>query len=125
MEVKQKIKAVVFDAYGTLFDVHSVISLCNKLYPEHGPALSHLWRAKQLEYTWLLSLMDRYEDFEQVTRRALRFACRAFNLSCEEAQQSQLLTAYLHLKIYPEVHQALTMLAGYPLAILSNGSPQM
>lgn len=125
MEVKQKIKAVVFDAYGTLFDVRSVISLCNELYPDQGLALSHLWRAKQLEYTWLLSLMDHYEDFWQITERALRFACRALNLPTQTVQQAQLMAAYLRLETYPEVKQALAALADYPLAILSNGSPQM
>jgi 2-haloacid dehalogenase len=124
-DTKPMIKAMVFDAYGTLFDVHSVIALCNELFPEQGPALSHLWRAKQLEYTWLLSLMGRYEDFWRVTEKALRFACRALKLPYHEAQQAQLLEAYLRLEPYPEVHQALTGLAGYPLAILSNGSPQM
>ncbi|MBE7549969.1 MAG: haloacid dehalogenase type II [Anaerolineales bacterium] len=119
------IKAMVFDAYGTLFDVHSVIALCNELFPEQGPALSHMWRAKQLEYTWLLSLMGRYEDFWHITEKALRFACRALKLPYDEAQQAQLLEAYLHLEPYPEVQQALTGLTGYPLAILSNGSPAM
>lgn len=119
------LKALVFDAYGTLFDVHSVISLCNQLFPQQGPALSEIWRAKQLEYTWLLSLMGHYEDFWQVTGKALRFACRALNLACEPEQESQLMQAYLRLDPYPEVHQALAGLSGYPLAILSNGSPQM
>lgn len=119
------IKAVVFDAYGTLFDVHSVIALCDKLFPEQGPALSRLWRAKQLEYTWLLSLMDCYEDFWEITTRALRFACRALDLPLETDQQARLMEAYLHLETYPEVYQALEDLADYPLAILSNGAPQM
>lgn len=125
IDSRTMIKAMVFDAYGTLFDVHSVIALCNELFPEQGPALSHLWRAKQLEYTWLLSLMGRYEDFWHVTEKALRFACRAHKLPCDETQQAQLLEAYLRLEPYPEVHQTLTGLAGYPLAILSNGSPAM
>lgn len=124
-DTRPVIKAMVFDAYGTLFDVHSVIALCNELFPEQGPALSHLWRAKQLEYTWLLSLMARYEDFWRVTEKALRFACQALKLPYDEAQQAQLLEAYLRLEPYPEVHQALTALARYPLAILSNGSPAM
>ena len=119
------IKAVVFDAYGTLFDVHSVISLCNELFPAQGVALSQLWRAKQLEYSWLLSLMGRYEDFWQVTARALRFACRALKLPNEATQQARLMEAYLHLDPYPEVYAALAALADYPLAILSNGSPPM
>jgi 2-haloacid dehalogenase len=119
------IKAMVFDAYGTLFDVHSVISLCNELFPEQGTALSQLWRAKQLEYSWLLSLMGRYEDFWQVTEKALRFACRALHLPDDAAAQARLMNAYLHLDPYPEVHTALAALADTPLAILSNGAPPM
>lgn len=61
--MSQRIKALAFDAYGTLFDVHSVISTCNQNFPDQGAALSQRWRAKQLEYTWLRSLMGRYEDF--------------------------------------------------------------
>lgn len=125
MTGNQQVKTVVFDAYGTLFDVHSVISLCDELFPAQGPALSQLWRAKQLEYTWLLSLMGRYEDFWEVTLKALRFACRALKLPCDSARQSRLMEAYLQLDAYPEVPQALAALADYPLAILSNGSPQM
>jgi len=125
MTAKKKIKAVVFDAYGTLFDVYSVLSLCDELFPDQGQTLSQLWRAKQLEYTWLLSLMGRYEDFWQVTERALRFACRALHLPCDSAQQARLMEAYFYLAPYPEVHQALAGLADYPLAILSNGSPRM
>ncbi|GAB4425677.1 MAG: haloacid dehalogenase type II [Anaerolineae bacterium] len=119
------VKAVVFDAYGTLFDVYSVISLCNELFPEQGAALSQLWRAKQLEYSWLLSLMERYEDFWQVTEKALRFACRALHLSDDAAAQARLMDAYLHLDPYPEVPAALAALADTPLAILSNGAPPM
>jgi 2-haloacid dehalogenase len=119
------IQALAFDAYGTLFDVHSVISTCNQVFPEKGPALSQLWRAKQLEYTWLRSLMGRYEDFWQVTESALVFACRSSNLSCPPATRQKLMDAYLHLDPYPEVAQALRSLASYKLAILSNGSPRM
>ena len=76
--------ALAFDAYGTLFDVHSVIAACEAAFPSHGEALSRLWRAKQLEYTWLLSLMDRYEDFWAVTEKALRYACQQLGLSCDQ-----------------------------------------
>ena len=119
------IQALAFDAYGTLFDVHSVISTCNELFPEKGPALSQLWRAKQLEYTWLRSLMGRYEDFWQVTESALIFACRHLNLPCPPATRQKLMDAYLHLDPFPEVRQALQSLSSYKLAILSNGSPRM
>ena len=71
---KKRIKALVFDAYGTLFDVHSVISACDQSFPGHGAALSQAWRAKQLEYTWLRSLMGHNEDSWQVTESRLGFA---------------------------------------------------
>jgi len=119
------IQALAFDAYGTLFDVHSVISTCNQVFPDKGPALSQLWRAKQLEYTWLRSLMGRYEDFWQVTESALVFACRSLNLACPPATRQKLMDAYLHLNPFPEVRQALQSLSRYKLAILSNGSPRM
>lgn len=119
------IKALVFDAYGTLFDVHSVIATCNALFPGRGDALSQLWRTKQLEYTWLRSLMGQYTDFWQVTQQALTFACNALQVPYTPATQAQLMDAYLHLTAYPDVHQALQTLADYPLFILSNGSPRM
>lgn len=120
-----KIKALVFDAYGTLFDVHSVISVCNQLFPDQGAALSQIWRAKQLEYTWLRSLMGRYQDFWKVTESALAFACKALNLPCPPSTRARLMDAYLHLDPYPEVRPSLDALSNYSLAILSNGSPQM
>ncbi len=119
------LKSLAFDAYGTLFDVNAVISICNEMFPGQGQALSQIWRTKQLEYTWLLSLMERYEDFWQVTEHALFFACKALNLSCEPSLRAQLMDAYLHLEVYPEVPQALKSLSDYRLVILSNGAPQM
>lgn len=119
------IEALVFDAYGTLFDVHSVISTCDQKFPGQGSALSHAWRAKQLEYTWLRSLMGRYKDFWQVTESALLFACKSLNLACPPPTRAQLMEAYLHLDPFPEVLQALRSLSEHPLAILSNGSPRM
>jgi 2-haloacid dehalogenase len=88
-------------------------------------ALSQLWRAKQLEYTWLRSLMGRYEDFESVTRAALRYACRALGLALTDQAQAALMQEYLRLSLYPEVLAALSALKGRRLAILSNGSPGM
>jgi len=120
-----QLKALVFDAYGTLFDVHSVTSICDQLFPEHGAALSRVWRVKQLEYTWLRSLMGHYKDFWQVTESALVYACRDLNLPCRPAMCARLMDAYLHLEPYPEVRHALNALADYPLAILSNGSSRM
>jgi len=121
----RRLKALVFDAYGTLFDVHSVIATCNQKFPGQGPALSQAWRAKQLEYTWLRSLMGRYEDFWQVTESGLLQACKMLNLPCPPETRPPLMEAYLHLDPYSEVKPALAALSGYKLAILSNGSPRM
>jgi 2-haloacid dehalogenase len=119
------IEAVVFDAYGTLFDVHSVIRCCEAHFPGKGTGLSALWRSKQLEYTWLRSLMGRYADFGTVTRGALRCACRTLELSLSAPVETALMDEYLKLAPYPEVPDALAALAGSKLAILSNGSPAM
>ena len=118
-------RAVVFDAYGTLFDVHSVMAACREVTGD-PEALSLQWRAKQLEYTWLRSLMGRYEDFWEVTRAALRFALKRLKVEASEAQVGRLMEAYLSLNPFPEVPAALQALRpGYSLAILSNGSPRM
>jgi len=117
-------RAFVFDAYGTLFDVHSVIEAARALTPD-PQTLSALWRQKQLEYTWLRSLMGRYEDFWVVTGQALRFALRRLGITAGEAQIEALMDAYLSLAPFPEVSAALRALGGTPLAILSNGSPRM
>ena len=113
--------ALAFDAYGTLFDVHSVVAACEAAFPLHGEALSRLWRDKQLEYTWLLSLMGRYEDFWAVTEQALRYACQHLGLACDAATHTRLLKSY-----DPEVPAALARLAvNRRLVILSNGTPRM
>jgi 2-haloacid dehalogenase len=117
--------ALVFDAYGTLFDVHSVVALCDDLWPGRGAQVSQLWRTKQLEYTWLRSLMGRYEDFAHVTESALRYGCAALALPFDDAKRAQLMRAYLHLATFPEVKDALGRLRGIELAILSNGAPAM
>jgi 2-haloacid dehalogenase len=88
-------------------------------------ALSVIWRAKQLEYTWLRALMGRYEDFWAVTGSALRFALRRLALTATSAQIERLMAAYLSLACFPEVEAALRRLEGRPRAILSNGSPAM
>jgi 2-haloacid dehalogenase len=119
------IQALVFDAYGTLFDVHSVVRRCDELFPGKGLALSQLWRTKQLEYTWLRSLMSRYEDFASVTRAALRYATAALALECGPSAEAALMDEYLRLAPYPEVPSALDELRSCRLAILSNGSPSM
>lgn len=125
MDPRPALRALVFDAYGTLFDVHSVIAECEALFPGKGTSLSQLWRVKQLEYTWLRSLMGRYADFSEITRAALTTACNILRLELSEAAARRLMDAYLVLKAFPEVMDTLTRLHGRKLAILSNGSPAM
>jgi 2-haloacid dehalogenase len=119
-------RAHLFDAYGTLFDVHSVIEAARAITGD-PVALSTLWRQKQLEYTWLRSLMDRYEDFWSITEDALRFALRRLGLAATEVQIAALMESYLSLACFPEVAGALARLraTASPLGILSNGSPRM
>jgi len=123
--MKPEIEALVFDAYGTLFDPYSLRSACDEWFPNCGSNLSRLWRAKQLEYTWLRSLMGHYEDFWRITESSLVFACRSLGLQCGPEVCGRLLDAYLAIEPYPEVREALSTLSNFPLAILSNGTPQM
>jgi 2-haloacid dehalogenase len=117
-------RAFVFDAYGTLFDVHSVVVRAANL-PGDLQALSALWRQKQLEYTWLRSLMERYQDFWDVTEAALHAAVTQLKIQASDAGLDGLMQAYLRLSAFPDVAKALDALQGAPLAILSNGSPKM
>ena len=124
--MKHEPQALVFDAYGTLFDVHSVTRQADRLFPGKGAALSQAWRSKQLEYTWLRSLMGRYDDFSVVTAEALDWALESLGLAAEPAGRESLTRAYRTLAVFAEVRGALERLgAGRPLAILSNGHPDM
>jgi 2-haloacid dehalogenase len=120
-------RAIAFDAYGTLFDVHSVRGRADALFPGQGDALSQLWRTKQLEYTWLRAMSDRYVDFARVTEDALRYAAKRLGLTLSDAARTDLLDQYLRLAPFAEVGDALRRLkaTGHGLAILSNGSPAM
>jgi 2-haloacid dehalogenase len=120
------ITACVFDAYGTLFDVHSAVGRHRDRLGERADAVSMTWRTKQLEYTWLRSLMDRYVDFWQITGDGLDFALDSHGVH-DIALRSDLMNAYLTLDCYPEVPGVLGALrdAGVQTAILSNGSPMM
>lgn len=122
-----KLRALVFDAYGTLFDVHSVIERCESFWPGDGARVSQLWRAKQLEWTWQRSLMRRYAPFSEITQDALRYTCQALGLAIDDARADALMQQYLRLAPYPDVPGALEQLrsAGRRLAILTNGSPDM
>lgn len=119
-------KAYVFDAYGTLFDVHSAVSRHFDQVGENPARVSEIWRSKQLEYTWTRSGMGKYKDFWDLTAEALDFALQAVPGSNRDCRQ-MLLDAYMSLDCYAEVPQVLKTLQekGYKTAILSNGSPKM
>jgi len=119
------IKALVFDAYGTLFDVQSVAGVTDAAFPGHGETITQIWRLKQLEYTWLRALMGRYEDFWTVTCEALGFTLETLGLATTPELVARIAEAYDALALYPEARTALEELAPYRLAIFSNGSPAM
>lgn len=119
------IKALVFDAYGTLFDVQSVADAVETACPGRGAYVTQVWRMKQLEYSWLRTLMDRYEDFWAITRDSLAYALRTAGLPTDPATLDAIAQEYNRLRPYPDAADALRSLAGYRLAILSNGSPAM
>ncbi|MEQ9691043.1 MAG: haloacid dehalogenase type II [Bauldia litoralis] len=119
------IRAYVFDAYGTLFDVHAAVRRHAGAIGPQSQRLSEIWRTKQLEYTWVRSLMGRYRDFWSLTEEALDFAIAAAAPDAASLKPD-LLDAYRELEAYPEVRGVLTRLkASAKLAILSNGSPGM
>ncbi len=119
------IQAVVFDAYGTLYDVQSVADVTDETFPGYGELITQVWRIKQLEYTWLRSLMGRYEDFAAVTRDALVYTLNCLGLEYDDAAFARVMDRYLHLALYPDALLALEAMAEKKLAILSNGSPDM
>ena len=119
------IKAVVFDAYGTLYDVQSVAEITEEMFPGYGAIITQVWRIKQLEYTWLRSLMRRYEDFGAVTRQSLAYTLRSLGLEYRHTAFDRIVEKYLHLDLYPDARVTLETLRGLKLAILSNGSPDM
>src|SRR5689334_6133595 len=120
------IKAVVFDAYGTLYDVQSVAGVIEAAFPGHGDTITQVWRLKQLEYSWLRSLMDWYEDFLAVSRDSLSYTLGTLGLTADAALLDRVVEAYDTLSPYPEAEAALDALKSkYRLAILSNGSPAM
>ena len=120
-------KALVFDAYGTLFDVYSVTSLCELLFPGRGSALAVAWRSKQLQYSLLRSLMERYADFWQITQDALVYAAEALAVDLTADKRDRLMDAYRTLHAFPDAKAGLQQLKakGLALAILSNGAPEM
>jgi 2-haloacid dehalogenase len=119
------IKAVVFDAYGTLYDIQSVAAVTEAAFPGYGEIITQIWRIKQLEYTWLRSLMRRYQDFSVITRESLAYTLRVLGLKSEAQVFERIMEKYLHLDLYPDAAATLAALQGRKLAILSNGSPAM
>lgn len=117
----------VFDAYGTLYDVHSVASATEEAFPGQGSAITEVWRLKQLEYTWLRSLMERYEDLWTVTRESLAYTLKSLGLEADPATFDKIVQCYLHLAPYPDALETLETLRaqGHRLAILSNGGQSM
>ena len=120
------IRACVFDAYGTIFDLASAVARCPDVPDAKRGALAALWRDKQLQYTWLRTLQGAYADFWQVTGEALDFALESLGLAAP-ALHGRLMELYLTLDAYPEVAATLRALrgAGFTTAILSNGTPRM
>ena len=120
-------RAVVFDAYGTLFDVYSVALLAEQLFPGYGERLSVIWRDKQIEYTRLTSMSGRYRPFWELTRAGLRFAALRLGLALDSGAEDRLMNQYRHLSSFPENRDVLAALKalGIPAAILSNGDPEM
>lgn len=119
------IKAVVFDAYGTLYDIQSVAAVTEDACPGYGDIITQIWRVKQLEYSWMRSLMRRYEDFSVITKESLAYSIRVLGLKHDAATFDRIMDKYLHLDLYPDAMAALTALKGKKLAILSNGSSDM
>jgi 2-haloacid dehalogenase len=119
------IKAVVFDAYGTLYDIQSVAAITEEAFPGYGEIITQIWRIKQLEYTWLRSLMRRYQDFSVITRDSLAYTLRVLGLEHDPALFERIMDKYLHLDLYPDAAAALGAMRDKKLAILSNGSTEM
>jgi 2-haloacid dehalogenase len=128
-------RAVLFDAYGTLFDIYSVGLLAEQLFPGHGDALAQLWRDKQIEYTRLVSMSGdaagqigrHYRPFWDITRAGLRFAAARLKLTLDDAAEAQLMNQYRHLSAFPENREVLVDLKrrGIRAGVLSNGDPEM
>jgi len=121
----KNIKAIIFDAYGTLFDVNSATKKCKDKIGNKWESFANYWRTTQLEYTWLRSLMNRHKDFWQVTEDSLDKSMKAFKI--DSSMRSELLSLYKILSIFPEVKDVLNNLKekNYKLAILSNGTPAL
>ena len=122
----QNIRALVFDAYGTLLDVKSLDDRLAEHFGSKATDINTVWRQKQLQYTWLRSLMDQYRPFSKVTREALQFACEQFKVELTEEIMNDLMDHYFILNAFPEVPKLLEALSGsYSCAVLSNADMPM
>ena len=121
----KNIKAIIFDAYGTLFDVNSAAEKCKDKIGDKWEGFANYWRTTQLEYTWLRSLMKRHKDFWEITEDSLDKSMKVFNINPN--MKSELLDLYKILSPYPEVKETLQLLKekNYKLSILSNGTPSL
>jgi 2-haloacid dehalogenase len=120
-------RAILFDAYGTLFDVYSVSMLAEQLHPGRGEAMAALWRDKQIEYTRLVSMSGRYRPFKELTRAGLRFAARRLGVALDPDGEERLMAQYQRLSAFPENREVLQSLKqrGVRAGVLSNGDPDM
>ncbi|MCA6218496.1 haloacid dehalogenase type II [Ideonella sp. B7] len=127
MEKRPPPRAVLFDAYGTLFDVYSVGLLAEQLFPGAGDRLAQLWRDKQIEYTRLVSMSGTYQPFWTLTRNALQFSAEKLGLALAPEAEDRLMNEYRHLSAFPENREVLQALKarGVRAGILSNGDPEM
>ncbi len=121
----KNVKAIIFDAYGTLFDVNSAAEKCKSKIGDKWESFANYWRTTQLEYTWLRSLMNRHKDFWQITEDSLDKSMKAFKI--DYSMKNELLDLYKILSTFPEVTEVLKKLKekNYKLAILSNGTPSL
>jgi 2-haloacid dehalogenase len=125
MAARLNVKTIAFDLYGTLVDISALVPRCSEVSAD-GNGFCAMWRAKQLEYCYLTSLMGRYRDFMQVTERALDYTAARFGVTLDAQQRKRLLDGWLEPTVYSEVPSVLARLAEkYPLAVLSNGAPRM
>jgi 2-haloacid dehalogenase len=119
------IKALAFDAYGTVFDVHSVVELAEKMYPGKGKELSQLWRSKQIEYMFIRTLMGRYIPHNENTEAALMYSMKFLGLEGGEKERKALMEAYEQLSPFADARQTIPQIKGIKKAILSVGTPSL
>ena len=119
------VEAFVFDAYGTLYDVQSVSQLIDEEFPEHSDLITQVWRLKQLEYTWLRSLMGSYRSFWDISEESLTYTLDSVGLKADKVVIDRIMDKYLHLDPHSDCRSALEALQGTQLAILSNGNQEI